>query len=102
MWGITMALDYVVYKLDCCFLYIQLLGTEEIIERKRDAFNTEVVSLAREKYHEQYEEEVELNATFNTFVTNYKAAYEGRNVRRDQIIDSVGKKNRSSDLERKL
>ena len=45
-------------------------------------------------------EEVELNATFNCFVANYKAAYEGRNIRRDQIIDST-KSNRPSDLERK-
>ena len=80
--------------------HVQLLGINELIERTRDVFNTEVVSQAREQYYEQYEQEVELNATFNRFVANYKAAYEGRNIRRDQIIDST-KSNRPSDMERK-
>ena len=40
-----------------------------------------------------YEEEVELNTRFNQFVLNYKAAYEGRNSRSDQIIDGSIAKN---------
>ncbi len=40
---------------------------------------------------------------FNTFVVNYKAAYEGRNIRRDQIIDTAARGLFSAaDAERKL
>lgn len=65
----------------------------------KDVFHEEVVSHARQKYSQIYEQEIELNEVFNTFVRNYKAAYEGRNTRRDQIIDSsLGLKTSSDDL----
>ncbi len=68
---------------------------EEVIEAMKDIFNQEVVTAAREKYTKLYGEEVELNMKFNKFVQNYKAAYEGRNTRKDQIIDgSVSKKDK--------
>ncbi len=66
---------------------------EEIIETTKYIFHQEVVTAAREKYTKLYEEEVELNMKFNKFVQNYKAAYEGRNTRRDQIIDGSVAKN---------
>ena len=38
-----------------------------------------------------YEEEEQLNVKFHEFVRNYKAAFEGRNTMRDQIIDASKK-----------
>lgn len=36
-----------------------------------------------------YQEEVELNATFGLFIHNYKVAYEGKNTKRDQILNAA-------------
>ena len=52
-------------------------------------------------YHELYSEEVQLNDMFKTFVVNYKAAYEGRNTRKDQVTDTSKGKS-ASDSERKF
>ena len=74
---------------------------EASIEDKKDVFNQEVITVAREKYNRLYEKEIQLNKKFHKFVQNYKAAYEGRNTRRHQIIDvSTGKKS-LSDKQRK-
>lgn len=54
-----------------------------------DILSKELVSLAREDYNKLYQEEIELNDKFRQFVYNYKSVFEGRNTRRDQIIDSV-------------
>ena len=67
----------------------------------KDFFDYKIVSLAREKYRELYREEEELNARFNTFVRNYKAAYEGWNSREYQILNS-GMGLKSSSDKRKL
>lgn len=76
---------------------MQLLGIEEVIENSEDVFQTEVVSLARENYKKDYDEEMRLNNGFNVFVLNYKSAYEGRNTRQDQLIGTtVSKKHLSS------
>ena len=72
-----------------------------MIEGTKDAFHQQIVTAAREKYTELYWEEVELNVTFNMFVQNYKAAYEGRNTRRDQLIDANISKKSLSDKHRK-
>lgn len=52
------------------------------------------MSEARERYQALYEEEKELNETFSQFVYNYKSAYEGRNTRVVQIIDTQVKHNK--------
>ena len=64
-------------------------------------FEEELISEARERYNEIYKEEIELNSNFRRFVRNYKAAFEGRNTRRAQILDSRNKRN-VSDKESKL
>ena len=51
-----------------------------------------VLTQAREDYEELYETEIKLNKDFNRFVLNYKAAYEGRNTRREQLIRTSFKK----------
>ena len=80
---------------------MQLSVTEDLIDRMHgDVFNQRVISLARVKYYDYYHVEVELNATFNTFVLNYKAAYEGRNTRKDQIIHASRSLKITSDHER--
>lgn len=82
---------------------MQLDVTEDLIDRMTgDVFSQKVVSLARHKYHEYYNAEVELNDTFNTFVLNYKAAYEGRNTRKDQIIHASRSLKITSDHERRF
>lgn len=69
---------------------------EKLIESTDDVFHQEIVTAARENYIKLYEEEVQLNIKFNTFVKNYRAAYEGKNTRKNQIIDgSISKKNLS-------
>ena len=55
---------------------------EALILEGEDVFEHEVVSLAREIYHDHYHEEVELNSTFNTFVNNYRIVYEGKRDRK--------------------
>ena len=62
---------------------LQLMETEDSIENNN---HQEVVSQAREIYNEEYEEEIQLNEEFNQFVTNYKAAYEGENTRKEQAL----------------
>lgn len=52
-------------------------------------FQQEVVSQAREDYCNLYEHESKLNKKFNKFVLNYKAAYEGRNTRKEQVIGTT-------------
>ena len=66
-----------------------------------EAFNQELVTEARENYELTYEGETEFNSRFRQFVINYKAAYEGENTRRAQIIDARNKRS-VSDKERKL
>ena len=61
-----------------------------------------MTTVAREFYHQLYNEEVALNLTFNTFVANYKAAYEGRNIRKDQVLDTAAKRKFGSRHERKF
>lgn len=68
---------------------IQLTEIDLHIANSGDVFTQEVVSLAREEYQALYHDEVELNETFDQFVWNYKAAYEGRNTRKDQVIDTT-------------
>lgn len=54
----------------------------------------EVVSKAREHYCEVYKDEIKLNKKFNQFVLNYKAAYEGGNTRKEQVVGTtIEKKN---------
>ena len=65
---------------------VQLMETEDSIENNKDIFHQEVVSQVRETYNEEYEEEIQLNEEFNQFVTNYKAAYEGENTRKEQAL----------------
>ncbi len=48
-------------------------------------FRQEVLSDKRRDYGATYSEEVTLNTTFKEFASNYKASYEGRNTRRDQV-----------------
>ena len=73
----------------------------DLIENHPEIFHQELVSSAREIYNAYYAEEIELNAKFRKFVTNYKAAYEGENTRRAQIIYARNKRVKS-DTERKL
>ena len=54
-----------------------------------------MISKAREEYEALYQEEKELNQKFNQFVCNYKAIFEGRNTRRDQIGGTEKRKNMS-------
>ena len=75
---------------------------ESRIEAVSDVFNQEVTTVAREFYHQLYNEEVALNLVFNTFVANYKAAYEGRNIRKDQVLDSAAKRKFGSSHEREF
>ena len=63
-----------------------MIAIEEAIKKSEDVFNQELVTEAREDYNQVYEEEIELNEAFNQFVLNYKAAYEGRNTRKAQVI----------------
>ena len=44
------------------------------------------VTTARENYNTTYAMEQELNETFNTFVKNYRRAYEGPNTAQAQIL----------------
>ena len=62
------------------------METEDSIKNNKDIFHQEVVSQVRETYNEEYEEEIQLNEEFNQFVTNYKAAYEGENTRKEQAL----------------
>lgn len=78
-------------------LITQLKQTEESIESSEGVFQQEIVSEAREKYQARYEGERELNETFSQFVFNYRAAFEGRNTMRDQIIDTTVSKRKLSD-----
>ena len=74
---------------------LQLARIEEVIENTEGVFHQEIVTAARDKYNKLYEGELDLNKKFNQYVLNYKAAYEGRNTRKNQIIDgSVSKKDR--------
>lgn len=73
-------------------MYLQLTRITLSSGKPQDILEQDVVSLAREKYEQLYQEEMEINATFNQFVRNYKTAYEGENTRRDQIIDARKKK----------
>lgn len=67
---------------------------KEAIEDAKTVVHQEVVSQAREDYCNLYEDEIELNKKFNKFVSNYKAAYEGRNTRKEQVIGTtITKKN---------
>ena len=56
-----------------------------------------MITEARENYQTLYQEEEELNDTFRQFVLNYKAAYEGRNTRNDQIFDGAAKNVNNTD-----
>ena len=80
---------------------MQLSVTEDLIDKMEgDVFSQRVISLARKEYNDYYHVEVELNATFKKFVLNYKAAYEGRNTRKDQIIYASRSLKITSDHER--
>ena len=70
------------------------------MEKHPEIFYRELVSEARENYNTKYAEEIELNEKFKQFVTNYKAAYEGKNTRRAQVTD-VRNKWSVSDKKRK-
>lgn len=50
---------------------------------------------ARENYDKTYAEELDLNARFKKFVSNYKAAHEGKNTKRAQVIEARNKRNLS-------
>ena len=65
---------------------------EQEIATIKDVFHHEVVSQAREEYNSHYKDEIKLNMDFNQYVVNYKAAYEGRNTVKDQIIGAISKK----------
>ena len=43
------------------------------------------MSVAREAYNKYYSVEIDLNRTFNKFVSNYHLAYQGPNTARAQI-----------------
>lgn len=62
------------------------METEKFIKNQEGVFHQEVVSRAREAYDMDYKDEMRLNEKFNQFVTNYKAAYEGENTRKEQAI----------------
>lgn len=89
------------YALIDCDHFFQLFKVQSDIEAIKNVFKQEVVSKAREMYHELYSEEVQLNERFRTFVVNYKAAYEGRNTRKDQVTDTAKGKS-ASDSEREF
>ena len=82
-------------------VFLQMFKVEDFIENHPEVFHRELASSAREIYNANYAEEIELNAKFRKFVTNYKAAYEGENTRRAQIINARNKRIKS-DTERKL
>ena len=42
-------------------------------------------TLTKKLYKDTYAEEIELNETFNAFVTNFKLAYQGPNTAQAQI-----------------
>ena len=42
-------------------------------------------TLTKKLYKDTYAEEIELNETFNVFVTNFKLAYQGPNMAQAQI-----------------
>lgn len=65
---------------------MQLNEIKAKIETVKDAFPGEVATQAREDYNQYYEDEIKLNKEFGQFVQNYKAAYEGRNSRKEQVI----------------
>lgn len=50
-----------------------------------------VISKFKKSYSEEYEDEIRLNQVFSQFATNYKAAHEGRNTQKAQIVDAVKK-----------
>lgn len=95
-WGQAYEVSYYSWSVAIIFLFLlQLKSIEKVIENTDDVFHGEVITEAREKYTRQYKEEVELNAEFSQFVKNYKTAYEGRNTRKNQIIDgSIAKNDR--------
>ena len=71
-----------------------MVAKEAIIENTKTVFEQEVVSQAREDYCNLYEDEIKLNKDFNKFVLNYKAAYEGSNTTKEQVIGTtIAKKN---------
>lgn len=70
------------------FVQQQLKSIDSGIICSEDVLQQKVISEARENYQALYQEERELNETFSQFVHNYKAAYEGMNTRKEQIIDS--------------
>lgn len=81
---------------------MQLMEIEDAIGKIDDVFSQEVVSKAREEYNALYREELQLNSTFNHFVVNYKAAYEGKNTKREQIAHSTLSLQIIEDQERKF
>ena len=64
------------------------MGIEKAIGNIK-VFQHEVISQAREDYNSLYEDETKLNQDFNQFVLNYKAAYEGKNTRKEQVITTT-------------
>ena len=67
---------------------------KKAIENTKTVLQHEVVTQAREDYRNVYENEIKLNKDFNKFVLNYKAAYEGKNTRKEQVIGTtITKKN---------
>lgn len=81
---------HIIWQISCwCFIYlhIQLTEIDQLIATSGNIFQQQVVSKAREEYQALYRDEIELNETFDQFVHNFKAAYEGRNTRKDQVIE---------------
>ncbi len=68
------------------------MGPEKVTLNAKECHHREITSQAWEEYYQLYKDEIELNKVFNQFVLNYKAAYEGRNTRKEQVIGTISKK----------
>lgn len=67
------------------FPYISKFQFEDIEKTMGGCMSDVVLTNARKEYNEYYIEEVELNECFNSFVYNYRLAYQGPNTAKAQI-----------------
>lgn len=59
-------------------------------------FDEALICSARESYNDTYASEMEINSKFKQYVHNYKAAFEGKNTKRKQVLDPRKKKKLSN------